>query len=52
MFEPSSDHPDPACDLLIAKRAAILAATILERHEPFLIRLRLVGVTPFGRVAS
>jgi Holliday junction resolvasome RuvABC ATP-dependent DNA helicase subunit len=29
----------------------IRVATILARHEPFLLRLGLVEVTPFGRKA-
>ena len=35
----------------LAAKAGIGAATILERHEPFLLRLGLVEVTPYGRRA-
>jgi Holliday junction resolvasome RuvABC ATP-dependent DNA helicase subunit len=35
----------------LAAKTGIGAATILERHEPFLLRLGLVEVTPFGRRA-
>ncbi len=36
----------------LAARTAIAEATILERHEPFLIRRKLLDVTPLGRVAG
>jgi len=35
----------------LAARTSIEEATILSRHEPYLIRLGLVDVTPWGRVA-
>ncbi len=36
----------------LAAKTEIAPATILVRHEPYLIRLGLVEVTPFGRVAG
>jgi Holliday junction DNA helicase RuvB len=36
----------------LAAMTGIRVATILARHEPFLLRLGLVEVTPFGRRAS
>ena len=35
----------------LAAKTGIAKATILERHEPYLLRLGLVEVTPSGRVA-
>ncbi len=36
----------------LAARTSIEQATILSRHEPYLIRLGLLDVTPLGRVAG
>jgi len=52
ILEALRDAKRPLSLRTLAARTAILEATILERHEPFLIRLKLLDVTPLGRVAA
>ena len=43
---------EPPDDTAVVTVAVSLGATILERHEPFLLKLGLVEITPNGRVPA